>query len=113
MNDGSAVGVEDGIVDGVDVGKTEGDEDGLPDGINDGKNDGFRGYGEGIDWDTYEMSIFNRWGELIYYTEDINDPWDGTYRGAQVEVAVYVWKINFNDVKGEKHDYYGHVTLVR
>ncbi|MCB0754561.1 MAG: gliding motility-associated C-terminal domain-containing protein [Flavobacteriales bacterium] len=79
----------------------------------DGRNDGFRGYGEGINWDTYQMSIFDRWGELIYYTEDIDDPWDGTYKGAQVEVAVYVWKIRFYDVKGNDHDYYGHVTLVR
>lgn len=78
-----------------------------------GVNDGFRGYGEGIQWDTYQMSIFDRWGELIYYTEDINDPWDGTYKGRQVEVSVYVWKIRFYDVNGDDHDYYGHVTLVR
>lgn len=78
-----------------------------------GRNDGFRGYGEGVDWDTYEMSIFTRWGELIYYTEDINDPWDGTYEGAPVEVAVYVWKIKFNDINGENHSLFGHVTLVR
>jgi len=79
----------------------------------DSKNDGFRGYGEGIDWDTYKMSIFNRWGELIYYTEDINDPWYGIYKGAPVELAVYVWKISLSDLKGNEHDYYGHVTLVR
>jgi gliding motility-associated-like protein len=79
----------------------------------DGRNDYFRGYGEGIDWSTYQMSIFNRWGELIYYTENIEEPWDGTYKGAQVEVAVYVWKIRFYDVKGDSHDYYGHVSLLR
>ena len=79
----------------------------------DGKNDGFRGYGEGIKWETYEMSIFNRWGELIYYTEDINDPWDGSYKDKQVEVSVYVWKIRFYDVNGESHNFYGHVSLVR
>lgn len=79
----------------------------------DSKNDGFRGYGQGIDWDTYEMSIFDRWGELIYYTKNINEPWNGTYRGAPVEVAVYVWKIKLSDLKGNGHDYFGHVTLVR
>jgi gliding motility-associated-like protein len=79
----------------------------------DGRNDFFRGYGEGINWDTYQMSIFDRWGELIYYTENIDKPWDGTYKEAPVEVSVYVWKIRFYDVKGESHDYYGHVTLVR
>ena len=59
------------------------------------------------------MSIFDRWGELIYYTENIDEPWDGTYRDLPVEVAVYVWKIRFYDVNGDDHDYYGHVTLVR
>ena len=80
---------------------------------NDGRNDHFRGYGQGINWDTYQMSIFDRWGELIYYTENIDEPWDGTYRDLPVEVAVYVWKIRFYDVNGDDHDYYGHVTLVR
>jgi len=79
----------------------------------DERNDNFRGYGEGVNWDTYQMSIFNRWGELIYYTENIDEPWDGTFRGAPVELAVYVWKINLEDVKGNEHDYFGHVTLVR
>lgn len=80
---------------------------------NDGRNDAFRGYGEGIKWDTYEMSIFDRWGELIYYTGDIEDPWDGTYKDKQVEMSVYVWKVRFIDINGDDHDYYGHVTLVR
>jgi len=80
---------------------------------NNGRNDGFRGYGEGVDWDTYQMSIFDRWGELIYYTENIDEPWDGTYKGAPVELAVYVWKIELSDVKGNQHDYFGHVTLLR
>jgi gliding motility-associated-like protein len=78
-----------------------------------GVNDGFRGYGEGIKWDTYQMSIFNRWGELIYHTEEISNPWDGSYKGLQVEASVYIWKIRFYDIYGDNHDYYGHVTLVR
>ena len=78
-----------------------------------GRNDGFRGYGEGVDWETYEMSIFDRWGELIYYTENIEEPWDGTYKGSPVELAVYVWKIKLLDVKGNEHKYFGHVTLLR
>ncbi|MGB0368883.1 MAG: T9SS type B sorting domain-containing protein, partial [Flavobacteriales bacterium] len=65
------------------------------------------------DWDTYEMSIYNRWGELIYYTGDINDPWDGTFKGHEVEMAVYVWKIRFNDLNNQSHNFYGHVSLVR
>lgn len=79
----------------------------------DGRNDVFRGYGEGVDWDNYQMSIFDRWGELIYYTEDRDSPWLGIYKGYPVEVGVYVWKIKLKDYKGNDHDYFGHVTLVR
>lgn len=79
----------------------------------DGRNDVFQGYGEGINWDTYEMWIYDRWGEMIYYTADINDPWLGIYKGKEVEMGVFVWKIRFYDVKGEAHDYFGHVTLIR
>lgn len=79
----------------------------------DGVNDVFRGIGEGIKSETYQMSIFDLWGELIYYTEDIEYPWEGTYKGLAVEMSVYVWKIRFFDLNGESHNLYGHVSLVR
>lgn len=80
---------------------------------NNRKNEAFRPYGEGVDWDTYELYIFTRWGEQIYYTVDIESPWDGTYKGAQVESGVYVYRIGIEDLKGGKHEYTGRVTLLR
>lgn len=80
---------------------------------NDRHNNYFRGYGEGVDWDTYSMRISNRWGELIYYTADIDSPWDGTFKGQQVELATYVYEISFFDQTGDDHFYLGHVTVVR
>ena len=80
---------------------------------NDGKNDYFRGYGEGIKWETYEMSIYNRWGEEIYFTKDIDDPWNGWFKNKDAEVGVYVWKITLFDQNGERHTYRGHVNLIR
>jgi len=50
----------------------------------DGRNDAFRGYGEGVNWDTYEMSVFNRWGEEIFLTNSINNGWDGSFKGKVV-----------------------------
>jgi gliding motility-associated-like protein len=73
----------------------------------------FRPYGEGVDWSTLEFSIFTRWGEMIYYTADIESPWDGSYKGAQVESGVYVYAIEITDLNGEGHEYHGHVTLLR
>ena len=76
----------------------------------DGVNDFFRGYG--TYFKTYEMKIFNRWGVIIYSTNDYNKPWDGRVKDV-VENDVYVYKIIVTDLKNKVHDYIGHVTLVR
>ncbi|MBI1288160.1 MAG: T9SS type B sorting domain-containing protein [Flavobacteriales bacterium] len=79
----------------------------------DGKNDYFRGYGEGVDWNTYQMSIFDRWGEEIFYTNDIDNPWNGWFKNKQVPNDVYVWSITIYDLKGEMHTFRGRVTVMR
>jgi gliding motility-associated-like protein len=79
----------------------------------DGQNDYFRGYGEGIKWETYELSVYNRWGEEIFVTNDVENPWRGWFKSFEAEAGVYVWKIRLYDQKGESHIYRGHVTLVR
>jgi len=82
-------------------------------GNGDNINDGFIGRGIGIV--KHEMWIFDRWGVMIYYTNDINKPWDGTVQGKSnpVQQDVYVWKVKLLDVLGKKHDYVGHVTVLR
>ncbi len=65
----------------------------------------------------YEIFIFNRWGELIYHSNTIENPWDGMYKGNLVQQDVYVWLINIsglnNDLKMEKKQVTGTVTLYR
>lgn len=79
----------------------------------DGINDYFNGIGIGIA--EYEMWIFDRWGERIFYTDDINKGWDGRVQGkpAEGKQDVYIWKVKLKDVLGKKHDYIGHVTLLK
>lgn len=79
----------------------------------DGHNDFFSPEGDGLFWDTYEMTIYNRWGEEIFHTANNNKAWDGTYKGSYAEVGVYVYKIQFNDLNGDPRFYGGHVTLIR
>jgi gliding motility-associated-like protein len=79
----------------------------------DGRNDSFRGYGEGVNWDTYQMSVFNRWGEEIFFTNSIDNPWDGSFNGKSVPNETYVWNINIDDMAGNRHTYRGHVTVVQ
>jgi gliding motility-associated-like protein len=84
----------------------------TPDG--DGLNEGFIGVGEGIK--KYEMWIFDRWGNMLYYTDDINKPWNGTVAGKSGKICqedVYVWKAVVVDVFDKRHKFIGHVTLIR
>lgn len=78
-----------------------------------GKNDEFGGLGTFIK--TYEMWIFDRWGNMIFYTDDINNKWDGR-RGPDkpiVQEDVYVYKVELVDLKGDLHRYSGIINLIR
>lgn len=68
---------------------------------------------EGGNIKTFEMLIFNRWGELIYTLNSIDEYWDGTYNGAICQDGTYVWKITVTDLMDEEHQYVGHVNLLR
>jgi len=83
----------------------------TPDG--DGLNDFFKGFGTNIS--EYEMFIFNRWGEQLYYTDDYNEPWNGKDPVSNNFYLqdVYVYKIIIKDINGKTHKYYGHVALLR
>ena len=80
-----------------------------------GINDYFFPTGIGINEDRYEMMIYDRWGDMIFHTIDINTPWDGrSNKGSEIApLGVYVWIINTTDESRKKHQYMGHVTLIR
>ncbi len=82
---------------------------------NDGNNDYFMPKGIGIDPNNFEMTIYDRWGNQIYKTNDINKGWDGKANGGNkvAQIDVYVWKVKTKDFKGNNHEYIGHVTLVK
>jgi len=86
---------------------TPGNEDNL--------NDTFNGIGNGIA--KYEMWIYDRWGEKIFYTNDLNKGWDGLVQNkgkfGEEKLDVYVWKVILKDIFGKTHDYIGHVTLLK
>lgn len=61
----------------------------------------------------FEMFVFDRWGLLIYYAEDIDEWWDGTYKGRDVQQDVYVYKAYYQGVASNVQTVVGTVTLVR
>ena len=70
----------------------------------------------GYDPDTYHLSIFNRWGELIFESFDVSKGWDGVNTLTNMKDAdgTYSWKIEFK-LKGRliKEKLYGHVNLLK
>lgn len=79
----------------------------------DGINDFFNGTGIGIK--EYEMFIFDRWGNMIYYTDSLLKPWNGkaNHGSEMAQQDVYVWKVKLTDVFDRKHNYIGTVTIVK
>ncbi|MCF8275564.1 MAG: PKD domain-containing protein [Flavobacteriales bacterium] len=77
----------------------------------DGINDEFFGQGEGFN--SYSMFIYDRWGEMIFESNNADHHWDGTYKGKQVEQGTYVYRFYIIDWQSDDHQYDGHVTLHR
>ncbi len=74
------------------------------------KNDIFTAHGRGIK--EFYMEIFNRWGQLIYQTDDLINGWDGYYNNQRVPVGVYVYKIYVLDNTNTEHHYIGNVNVL-
>ena len=63
----------------------------------------------------YEILIFNRWGEVVFQSRDINQGWDGTYNGKLVENGIYSWSLvytNSINAKSDKEKLWGHVSVI-
>ncbi|HXP49188.1 MAG TPA: PKD domain-containing protein, partial [Bacteroidia bacterium] len=80
----------------------------------DGINDVFTAKGTYVC--SFDMYIFDRWGMMLYYTDDINKGWDGTVQGGTLisQEDTYVYLITATDcVEHKKHRYVGRVTIVK
>ena len=71
----------------------------------------------GFDPQEYKLQIYNRWGELIFESNDSGIGWDGTYGASQTIFApegTYVYKINFSKYRGDENvEVLGSVNLLR
>ncbi|WP_317896593.1 T9SS type B sorting domain-containing protein [Aurantibacillus circumpalustris] len=61
----------------------------------------------------YELNVFNRWGNKVFQTFELNKGWDGTFNGEPCKDDVYVWQIKVSSLGGEMKILDGHVTLFR
>lgn len=69
---------------------------------------------EGIIADSYHLSIYNRWGEILFESYNTNVGWDGTYGTRIVKEGIYVWVIEFIEKESkEKRQITGFVNLMK
>ncbi len=84
----------------------------TPDG--DEFNQSWRVFLQGIDPYDFELLIYNRWGEIIFESHDIEASWDGTYNGEIVPTGVYNWTIRTKDsINDGKYVWAGSINLIR
>jgi len=65
--------------------------------------------------DGYEFLIFNRNGELIWETNDINAKWAGNFQNSEyyTQPEMYVWKVKIQNLRSTSYEFMGTVTLIR
>jgi gliding motility-associated-like protein len=82
---------------------------------NDDHNQQFFAKGYGISEKDFTFYIFNRWGDLIFESHDMNHGWDGTIKqdGTKAQDDVYTWVVYFRDISDAKHKKEGHVSLLK
>ncbi|NVN94214.1 MAG: gliding motility-associated C-terminal domain-containing protein [Bacteroidetes bacterium] len=82
---------------------------------NDGINDIFKANTKEIQ--KFQLYIYNRWGNLVFETHDVNMGWDGKYAGGDAQSGVYYWVIRYNENRSSNQnvekEIHGSVTLLR
>ena len=65
---------------------------------------------------SYSLLIFDRWGELIFESDDVYKGWNGSFRNIPekpVQLGTYVYKIHYRDFEGNEKELLGHINLLR
>jgi len=70
----------------------------------------FRPYSDGVT--AYRLEIYNRWGELLYISTDVNKGWDGYYKSKLCDQGVYIWKVEGTYSNGKPFTKIGDVTIL-
>ena len=78
----------------------------------DGFNDSFQLYNSGCPLENFQFHIFDRWGNNVFYTDDFKKGWNGTNKGKEAGIGVYVYQISYL-AYGKKEFMEGDLVLIR
>ncbi len=62
---------------------------------------------------TFNLQMYNRWGEKVFETSDKTIGWDGTYKGKTMDTGVFMYKVEGITIQGKSFSVKGNVTLLR
>lgn len=79
---------------------------------NDGENDFAFVRGWGIK-EFLEVKIYNRWGQLVFESNDLYKGWDGTYKGEPQAMDTYAYTIRIINTESKEEFIKGYITLLR
>jgi gliding motility-associated-like protein len=65
-----------------------------------------------VDATGYRFLVYNRWGELIFETDELGQGWDGTYQGKPVQGGIYVYLLKYRNALGEDQVQKGNVAVI-
>lgn len=68
---------------------------------------------EASNYKDFEIYIFNRWGENVYYSKERLPGWDGNFKNDPCQVDIYVYQVNIQDINGKWYSLNGTITLLR
>ena len=84
----------------------------TPDG--DKFNQTWKVFAVGLDPEKFELQLFNRWGEMVFHTKDVNEGWDAIYKGKEVQEGTFNWSVFAgNKYDDNKYIYRGSVNVIR
>jgi gliding motility-associated-like protein len=78
----------------------------------DGRNDVFKPVAKG-NFTKFEFTVYNRWGQIVFKTNEINRGWDGTMNGFAQSAGLFTWICRYQLKRKEPRTIKGTVTVIR
>ncbi|MBU0488730.1 MAG: gliding motility-associated C-terminal domain-containing protein [Bacteroidetes bacterium] len=70
--------------------------------------------GSSLDPEDFRFYIFDRWGSILYFSEDLEACWDGTdLKGNPIAQGTYIWMVRIKEMRGIPRKFTGHITILR
>jgi len=72
-------------------------------------------YPMGVGWEWIDVSVYSKWGMLVFHSTELDGQWDGSFRDGDyyVQNDVYVYKVTWKGIGREPETIYGHVVILR